>query len=133
MAAVHNVLDAGFAKLRDIPPNLHLFCPRISADDDEIYEDPDAISNISADEKQQRIDDGHARLDLMYNCSLILGLSREAAGPHRPDFDARCDAFLTTCASCVRNWHKGRVAFLKDITPYVSASLRPFELLLQMY
>ncbi|KAI1163608.1 SEN1 N terminal-domain-containing protein [Nemania serpens] len=123
MAAVHNVLDAGFAKLRDVPPNLHLFCPRISADDDEIYEDPDAISSISADEKQQRIEDGQARLDLMYNCSLILGLSREAAGPHRPDFDARCDAFLTTCASCVRNWHKGRVAFLKDITPIYEDSV----------
>ncbi|KAI1114696.1 SEN1 N terminal-domain-containing protein [Nemania sp. NC0429] len=123
MAAVHNVLDAGFAKLRDIPLNLHLFCPRISADDDEIYEDPDAISSISADEKQQRIEDGQVRLDLMYNCSLILGLSKEAAGSHRPDFDARCDAFLTTCACCVRNWHKGRVAFLKDITPIYEDSV----------
>ncbi|GAP87173.1 putative helicase sen1 [Rosellinia necatrix] len=117
MAGVHNVLDVGFAKLRDVPPDFHLFCPRISADDDEIYEDPDAVSSISHDEKQQRIEDGQARLDLMYNCSLILGLSREAAGPHRPDFDSRCDAFLTTCASCVRNWHKGRAAFIKDITP----------------
>lgn len=123
MAAVHNVLDVGFAKLRDIPPNLHLFCPRVSVDDDEIYEDPDAVSSISPDERQQRIEDGQARLDLMYNCSLILGLSREAAGPHRPDFDSRCDAFLTTCASCVRNWHKGRAGFLKDITPWVLAIL----------
>ncbi|KAI8946552.1 SEN1 N terminal-domain-containing protein [Xylaria longipes] len=116
MAAVHNVLDVGFAKLRDIPSNLHLFCPRVSVDDDEIYEDPDAVSSISPDEKQQRIEDGQGRLDLMYNCSLILGLSREAAGPHRPEFDSRCDAFLTTCASCVRNWHKGRAGFVKDIT-----------------
>ncbi|KAI0522255.1 SEN1 N terminal-domain-containing protein [Xylaria bambusicola] len=116
MAGVHNVLDAGFAKLREVPPDLHLFCPRISPDDDEIYEDPDAPSSISPAEKQQRIEDGQTRLDLMYNCSLILGLSREAAGPHRPDFDSRCDTFLTTCASCVRNWHKGRAAFLKDIT-----------------
>ncbi|KAI0458069.1 SEN1 N terminal-domain-containing protein [Xylaria acuta] len=123
MAAVHNVLDVGFAKLRDIPPNVHLFCPRVSVDDDEIYEDPDAVSSISPDERQQRIEDGQARLDLMYNCSLILGLSREAAGPHRPDFDSRCDAFLTTCASCVRNWHKGRAGFLKDITPIYDDSV----------
>ncbi|KAI1277270.1 SEN1 N terminal-domain-containing protein [Xylaria sp. FL0933] len=123
MAGVHNVLDAGFAKLREIPPDLHLFCPRISVDDDEIYEDPDAVSNISPSEKQQRIEAGQERLDLMYNCSLILGLSREAAGPHRPDFDSRCDAFLTTCASCVRNWHKGRAAFLKDITPIYEDSV----------
>ncbi len=117
MAGVHNVLDAGFGNLRDIPSDLHLFCPRISADDDEIYEDPDAVSNISPDEKQQRIEAGQGRLDLMYSCSLILGLSEEAAGPHRTEFDSRCSAFLTTCASCVRNWHKGRAAFLKDITP----------------
>ncbi|KAI0195804.1 SEN1 N terminal-domain-containing protein [Xylaria flabelliformis] len=123
MAAVHNVLDAGFAKLREISPNLHLFCPRISADDDEIYEDPDAVSSISPDEKEQRIEDGQLRLDLMYSCSLILGLSREAAGPHRPEFDSRCDAFLTTCASCVRNWHKGRAIFLKEITPIYDDSV----------
>ncbi|KAI0405568.1 SEN1 N terminal-domain-containing protein [Xylaria palmicola] len=123
MAGVHNVLDAGFARLREIPPSLHLFCPRVSADDDEIYEDPDAVSSITPDEKQQRIDSGQERLDLMYNCSLILGLSREAAGPHRPEFDSRCDAFLMTCASCVRNWHKGRAAFLKDITPIYEDSV----------
>ncbi|RWA06441.1 hypothetical protein EKO27_g8658 [Xylaria grammica] len=116
MAGVHNVLDKGFAKLRDIADDLHLFCPRISADDDEIYEDPDAVTGISPGEKQQRIEDGQARLDLMYNCSLILGLDLEAAGNHRLDFDSRCNAFLKTCAGCVRNWHKGRAAFLKDIT-----------------
>ncbi|KAJ8121756.1 hypothetical protein ONZ43_g1874 [Nemania bipapillata] len=108
MAGVHNVLDSGFAKLRDVPPSLHLFCPRISPDDDEIYEDPDAVSSITPDEKEQRIEEG---------------LSREAAGPHRPDFDSRCDAFLKTCASCVRNWHKGRGAFLKDITPIYEDSV----------
>ncbi|KAI0535986.1 SEN1 N terminal-domain-containing protein [Xylaria digitata] len=123
MAGVHNVLDEGFAKLREISPDLHLFCPRISGDDDEVYEDPDAVTNISPEEKQQRIENGQARLDLMYSCSLILGLSREAAGPHRPDFDSRCDAFLTTCASCVRNWHKSRAAFLKDITPIYDDSV----------
>lgn len=116
MAGVHNVLDVGFAKLRNVPPDVHLFCPRISPDDDEIYEDPDAPSSISPAERQQRIEHGQARLDLMYNCSLILGLSKEAAGDHRRDFDSRCDTFLTTCASCVRNWHKGRATFLKDIT-----------------
>jgi senataxin len=115
-AGVHNVLDAGFAKLRDATPGAHLFCPRISDDDDEIYEDFDAVSSISRQEKEQRIEDGQARLDLMYNCSLILGLSREAAGPLRSEFDARTDDFLQTCASCVRNWHKGRAQFLKDIT-----------------
>ncbi|KAJ2995281.1 hypothetical protein NUW58_g1313 [Xylaria curta] len=123
MAGVINVLDAGFAELRNVPPNPHLFCPRVSPDDDEIYEDPDAISSISPDEKQQRIEEGQKRLDLMYNCSLILGLSREAAGPHRPTFDSRCDTFLKSCASCVRNWHKGRAPFLKDITPIYEESV----------
>ncbi|KAI0201745.1 SEN1 N terminal-domain-containing protein [Astrocystis sublimbata] len=117
MAAVPNLLDEGFDKLRATAPDLHLFCPRVSVDDDELYEDPDAFSSISPEEKQQRIEDGQARLDLMYSCSLILGLSRDNAGPHRPEFDSRCDAFLTSCASCVRNWHKGRAEFIKDITP----------------
>ncbi|KAI1181291.1 SEN1 N terminal-domain-containing protein [Nemania sp. FL0916] len=123
MAEVHNVLDDGFARLRDVPAGVHLFCPRISVDDDELYEDPEAVTTISLDEKQRRIDDGQTRLDLMYSCSLILGLSRDAAGAHRPEFDRRCDAYLTTCASCVRNWHKGRAGFLKDITPIYEDSV----------
>ncbi|KAI1309693.1 SEN1 N terminal-domain-containing protein [Xylaria venustula] len=123
MAGVHNVLDAGFARLREIPPDLHLFCPRVSPDDDELYEEPDAASTISPNEKAQRIEAGQDRLDLMCNCSLVLGLSVEAAGPHRSEFDSRCEAFLTTCASCVRNWHKARAAFLKDITQIYSDSV----------
>ncbi|KAI0395600.1 SEN1 N terminal-domain-containing protein [Xylariaceae sp. FL0594] len=114
-SGVQNALDMGFAKLREIPPGVHLFCPRISEDDDEIYEDADAVTNLTRQEREHRIEEGQSRLDLMYNCSLILGLSREAAGPLRDDFDARTDDFLQTCASCVRNWHKGRTQFLKDI------------------
>ncbi|KAI1815392.1 SEN1 N terminal-domain-containing protein [Poronia punctata] len=115
-AGVHNVLDSGFAKLREIPAEVHLFCPRLSDDDNEVYEDFDAETSISRQEKEKRIEDGQARLDLMYNCSLILGLDREDAGSHRPEFDSRCDSCLRSCPSCVRNWHKGRAQFVKDIT-----------------
>lgn len=117
MAGVQNILDAGFKKLREIPPSTHLFCPKISEDDDELYEEPDAVSSLSREEKERRIEEGQARLDSMYNCSLVLGLDRADAGPHRPEFEERCDAFLKTCPGCVRNWHKGRSAFIKDIRP----------------
>ncbi|KAI1436420.1 SEN1 N terminal-domain-containing protein [Xylaria sp. CBS 124048] len=123
MAEVHNVLDAAFARLEEIPLGVHLFCPRVNESDDEFYEDADAISSLGREEKRQRIQDGMERLDSMYNCSLVLGLAPDAASFHRSEFQSRSNQFLKTCASCVRNWHKGRAAFLKDISPIYDDSV----------
>ncbi|KAI1379674.1 SEN1 N terminal-domain-containing protein [Hypoxylon crocopeplum] len=110
-----NILEAAFNKLREFPQQAHLCCPKTSEEDDEIYDDPDASSNIAVTEKEKRIQEGKDRLDQTYLCSLILGLEAEAAGNLGHEFGLRTNSFLTGCASCVRNWHKGRKPFLKDI------------------
>ncbi|KAI5921877.1 SEN1 N terminal-domain-containing protein [Camillea tinctor] len=111
-------LDIAFNKIRALPPETHLFCPKISEDDDVNYNDPEADDEISIAEKQKRIQDGVIRLDLMYSCSLILGVDQSTATSMIEEFKTRSDAFLKTCATCVRNWHKARESFLKDINQF---------------
>ncbi|KAI1824353.1 SEN1 N terminal-domain-containing protein [Xylaria intraflava] len=123
MAELHNLLDGAFAVLREVPSSVHLFCPRISETDDEFYEDPEAVSAIPREVKLQRIKDGQKRLDSLYNCSLVLGLAAATAGSHLSIFGSRSNQFLKTCPSCVRNWHKGRAAFLKDISTFYDDSV----------
>ncbi|OTA93398.1 hypothetical protein M434DRAFT_73253 [Hypoxylon sp. CO27-5] len=112
------LLESAFNKLQAFPEECHLCCPRISEEDNEIYDDPDAPSKISAAEKEQRIQEGKERLSQTYKCSLILGLSEELAGDLGHEYARRINTFLKSCATCVRNWHKGRKPFLKDISQF---------------
>ncbi|KAI1104571.1 SEN1 N terminal-domain-containing protein [Jackrogersella minutella] len=114
--SVNDLLEDAFNKLRDFSQETHLCCPRVSEEDDEIYDDPDAPSKITIAEKEQRIQQGKDRLNQAYVCSLILGLEEESAGNLGQEFGLRTNAFLKSCATCVRNWHKGRKPFLKDIS-----------------
>ncbi|KAI1634483.1 SEN1 N terminal-domain-containing protein [Biscogniauxia mediterranea] len=116
-------LDVAFNKVRALPPENHLFCPKISEDDDVNYNDPEADGDISIAEKEKRIQDGAVRLDLMYSCSLILGVDPATASAMVQEFKTRSDAFLKSCATCVRNWHKAREPFLKDINQFYQDSV----------
>ncbi|OTB03958.1 hypothetical protein M426DRAFT_321255 [Hypoxylon sp. CI-4A] len=116
--SMHDLLENSFSELQAIPSEFHLFCPRISEDDEEVYDNPDSPTKISASEKEQRIQEGKDRLDLTYRCSLILGVGEEAAGNLPHQFGLRTNAFLQSCANCVRNWHKGRRGFLKIISQH---------------
>ncbi|KAI2469728.1 SEN1 N terminal-domain-containing protein [Annulohypoxylon bovei var. microspora] len=113
--SVNHLLESAFNKLQDFPQASHLCCPRLSDEDDEIYDDLDAPSKITAADKEERIQQGKERLNQAYICSLILGLEDESAGNLVDEFKSRINVFLKSCATCVRNWHKGRKSFLKDI------------------
>ncbi|CAJ2503805.1 Uu.00g111990.m01.CDS01 [Anthostomella pinea] len=118
MEETNTVLAKAFVDLSNIFPEIHLFCPKISEQDEEVYEDSNADTKLSAAQKEQRIQDGTQRLDLMYSCSLILGMEKDAAGQFGQQFATRCNDFLRTCPTCVRNWHKARRPFLKDLTQW---------------
>ncbi|KAI0379125.1 SEN1 N terminal-domain-containing protein [Hypomontagnella monticulosa] len=122
------ILEAAFNRLREFPEDAHICCPRVSEEDDEIYDDPSAPSQITPAEKEQRIQDGKDRLDQIYRCSLILGLGEESAGNLGQEFGQRTCAFLKSCPTCVRNWHRGRRPFLKDIAQaYHDDAVREME------
>ncbi|KAI0169773.1 SEN1 N terminal-domain-containing protein [Hypoxylon sp. FL1284] len=114
--SVTQLLEDAFNRLRNFPKGAHLCCPKVSEDDDENYDDPDAASSISSALKVQRIQDAKDRLDQAYRCSLILGLPADATGGLGDQFEKRVGNCLQECPPCVRNWHKGRRPFLKEVS-----------------
>ncbi len=117
-----NILEKTYEELRNIPPECHMCCPKVSDDDEEDYDDLEGPGKIGIAVKQDRVTNGKKRLDLLYDCSLILGLPADSAPVLSNEFSNRSNAFLRACASCVRNWHKGRRPFLKRLSEYVDLS-----------
>lgn len=109
--------ENSFAQLEAIPHDRHLLCPKLSDDDDEEYDDPDADGEITSEVKKQRISDYEERLHITYNCSLVLGLEQSPStqGKLIDQFKNRVEPFLQACANCVRNWHRSREPFKKDL------------------
>ncbi|KAK7743638.1 DEAD-box type RNA helicase [Diatrype stigma] len=93
-------------------------CPKISDDDEEDYDDLEEPGEIGVAEKEKRIADGKKRLELLYDCSLIIGLPAGSAPVLSDEFARRSNAFLRACSACVRNWHKGRRPFLKRLSEF---------------
>ena len=117
-----------FHKLEKIPPGPHLFCPKIDDNDAEDYDDaeePQEPGEITAAEKQQRIDEGKARAHVAYRLSYLLFFP-ERTTTWLNTWTKRVEECLTNCDHCVRNWHLGREPFLKATLEYVSLSLSLF-------
>ncbi|CAK7202909.1 DEAD-box type RNA helicase [Sporothrix eucalyptigena] len=114
---VYEEIISSHQELERIPPEVHLFCPRTSDDDQDDYDDPTAGgASLSPDEKavrQARLDDGRRRLQLTSWASLILGINRNQADRWLDDWIRRTESFLVKCDGCVRAWHMERKA-LKD-------------------
>ena len=113
-----DILEKTYEELRDIPLECHMCCPKVSDDDEEDYDDLENPGDISIEDKTKRVEEGKKRLDLLYDCSLILGLPAGSAPVLSNEFSKRSNAFLRACAGCVRNWHKGRRPFLKRLSEY---------------
>ena len=101
------------------PTGAHWFCPRRQDDDDVDYEnlsEPDPDEDVTIAEKQKLIAESKARHDIAYKFSLILGLAPEVTGQMLRDYSERLGKLFTSCDKCVRNWHKGRKAYLKELS-----------------
>ncbi|KAL1894526.1 DEAD-box type RNA helicase [Sporothrix stenoceras] len=114
---VYEEIIASHQELERIPPDVHLFCPRMSDEDQDDYDDPTAGgAALTPEEKaarQARLDEGRRRLQLTSWASLILGINRDQADRWLDDWIRRTESFLVKCDGCVRAWHMERKA-LKD-------------------
>ncbi len=111
---ISDELGKWFEELQKIPEGTHLLCPRIDDDDTENYRillDPD--SQISLDEKKDRIEQGNKRIEITYWNSLIFGFDKKEAGKWLQQFTTRLEESLRSCSECVLNWHMKRQAHLQ--------------------
>lgn len=115
-AEIMDELHSLDGELRSFPPNAHWFCPRRHDDDAVNYDNPDeAEEEMSTETKHELIQDAKRRHTVAYKFSLILGLDREISGQLLTDYTQRLNRLFTQCDKCVRNWHRGRKAYLKEL------------------
>ena len=116
---VYTEIIAAHQELNAIPRNLHLFCPKVSDEDYEDYDNPDVESaNISAHEKKTRIENAQHRLALTAWASLILGILEDEADKWLVEWKSRTESFLTRCDVCVRAWQKYKKALHNRFLKY---------------
>lgn len=71
---------------------------------------------MSLEAKRETIADAKRRHRVAYKLSLILGLDHEVAGDKLDHYTSQLNHLLTTCDKCVRGWHMGRKAYLKELS-----------------
>lgn len=98
-----------------IPQEYHLLCPKLHDEDDEDYKDPGPSSAITAEEKEQRIQDSLRRVELTYDLSLLVGITEEQSSGLKEQWIDRTESFLTKCDACVRRWHMHRKKFFEKL------------------
>lgn len=105
-----------YEEWRQLGTDEHLLCPKVNDDDDEDYANPGPpVTNITAAEKAQRIQDAQHRRDLTYHLSLLLGISYEMAGGWVEPWTEGIEHCLTKCDACILYYHMQRKAFLKKL------------------
>ncbi|KAG9248055.1 SEN1 N terminal-domain-containing protein [Calycina marina] len=103
-------------EIKSFPPGSHWLCPKRSDDDPVEYEDPDEPEeDMSAETKRETIEDGRKRYNITYKFSIVLGLDHDIAGELLAAHFNHLDSLFEVCDKCVRNWHKGRKSYLKDL------------------
>jgi senataxin len=109
--------------LRGFPTEAHWFCPRRTEDDevdyDNLQEPEDGSTDLDPAAKRELIEEGKHRQDIAYKYSIVLGLDPNVAGRMLSDYAKRMHELLSTCSTCIRNYHMGRKAYLKHLREYV--------------
>lgn len=125
MADLNEELVKWFEVFQKVDQECHLLCPKLSDDDFEDYKTlSDPHSEISVEEKQKRIKDGEARIEMTYWNSLIFGYDKKDAGKWLDTFTDRLEHCLKLCSDCVLNWHMKRRAHLEKFAEYVATRPR---------
>ncbi|TWU77011.1 DEAD-box type RNA helicase [Metarhizium rileyi] len=117
MSELNEELTKWYEELQRLPPDCHLLCPKVNRDDTENYKTLDnPESQITVDEKKQRIEDGHHRIEITYWNSLIFGFDKSEAGKWADEFKDRLEAGLRDCSECALNWHMQRHVYLQKVS-----------------
>ncbi|KAF2116709.1 SEN1 N terminal-domain-containing protein [Lophiotrema nucula] len=101
------------SELRDLPPDQHLFCPRIGEDGSVYFEED--LANLGADtsavalrEREEKIAETKKRTLLTLDALQILAFDSDDAAPHQEWLSERVGALMTSCDVCVRVFHQSR-------------------------
>ena len=112
---IYDALMTYHLELDSIPPETHLFCPKVNDDDLTNYEELDVADEdgVTSEEKKARVKAFDTRQIAAYYLSLLMGISVEHVGSWLQEWSERTEGFLSKCDACVRTWHRNRAPFIR--------------------
>lgn len=101
------------SKLRELPEDIHLFCPREGGDSSVYYDEDRASYDTEEDDqaKEQRrahIEEAEKRKWIALDSLQILAYDGEEAEPHKQWVLKRMNEIMASCDVCVRRFHQCR-------------------------
>ncbi|KAL5611518.1 hypothetical protein BROUX41_000888 [Berkeleyomyces rouxiae] len=99
-------------ELENIGPEFHILCPIAGPDDSENYAETEPTSGITIEEKKKRLKNAQERINITMWNSLLFGVERKKVEQWLETYASRLQSALSTCDSCIKNWHRCRKAFL---------------------
>lgn len=106
---IEEVISDSFTKLRAIPKDAHLLCPKTGPDDEDDYT---TVADAD-DAKRKRIQEGKDRVQVAYWCSLVFGMGKEKFENELKELKGHIENSLNTCEQCIINWHMCRKPFFR--------------------
>lgn len=75
---IYSRIDAAWTEWKDLDQDKHLLCPKVNDEDEEDYTSPGpTVTNVTAEEKAEKIQDAQHRRDLTIQLLLMLGLGHD--------------------------------------------------------
>jgi senataxin len=108
--------------LKSYNQDAHWFCPKRSAEDYHDYLHPDEaelddgeVEGISVEGKHKAIEAAKDRSKVAFAASLVIGAGEFAPPGFHEYYEQKLDTLFQSCDACVRQWHIGRKAYLKEL------------------
>ncbi|KAI9809313.1 MAG: hypothetical protein M1825_002604 [Sarcosagium campestre] len=108
-------------ELRSIPAGVHWFCPRLSNDDTNTYDDRDSTgvhpdAGVDHDSEVQRnITASKHRTEASIACLKMLAFDSEETAPFNEWYSRQLDLQMKNCHICVRNYHLGKRKLIESL------------------
>ena len=105
-------------ELQQLPPELHLLCPRGSSDDPDRYdEDIEGVplADIDGPGRSRKIKDARARRDKFMSSLQLLAYDGSESEQYQRYIWERIDEALGNCDICIRNYYVARMHFLTSL------------------
>lgn len=112
------LLTLSSRELKQLPPDLHLLCPRSGVDDIDRYdEDIEGVktTDISDPKRSIRIRNARDRRDKFISALQLLAYDGVESAQYQRYIWERIDEALGNCDICIRNYYVGRTHFLAKL------------------
>lgn len=124
-----------YSKVKELPPELHWFCPRSSIRDHRLFFEEDLIDATQAEsdlpdaERERKIEESNSRKTLVYEALQIFAFDGNDAVPLQTWLQENLDIHMSRCETCARQYHRGRTELKEKLEGFAAYLVLHLEML----